>query len=159
MTLTAAAVLALATSCQSIVSPITIQQIAYRESGFDPAAVHLNRDGSRDLGLMQINERNIAFLSLQNPFDPCQSIRAAADLLASFSRYNTGSPTRGITNGYAMAVQAVRVGVAPAAADSPPCPKPDPDDDGWHTAPVPARCIADDSTAASNEDPTHDDER
>lgn len=102
--LTPAAVLALAASCQSLVAPMTILQQAQVESGLDAGAVHVNADGSRDLGLMQINDRNVAWLDLRNPFDPCQSIRAASDLYASFSRYNTGSPTKGI--GYAQKVMA-----------------------------------------------------
>lgn len=102
--LTAAAVLALAGSCQSAVAPVTILQLAQHESGLDTRAVHFDLDGSRDLGLLQINERNVSWLGLRDPLDACQSIAAAGRLLASFSRYNTGSPTRGITNGYALAV-------------------------------------------------------
>ena len=37
---------------------------------------------------------------------PCQSIAGAARLIQLFSAYNTGSPTRGIENGYAMKVVA-----------------------------------------------------
>jgi Transglycosylase SLT domain len=37
------------------VSPVLVKTIAFVESGLDPAAHHLNADGSEDLGLMQIN--------------------------------------------------------------------------------------------------------
>jgi hypothetical protein len=117
--MTAAAVLTLAASCQSVVAPTTILQIATRESGLDTAAVHVNADGSRDEGLMQINERNKSWLGLRDPFDPCQSIHAAGALLASYSRYNTGNPTKGIA--YAQSVTA-RIGASDAAVTSAPKP-------------------------------------
>lgn len=119
--LTAAAVLALAASCQSVVAPVTILRIATHESGLDPGVVHRNTDGSLDLGLMQINSGNVAWLGLKDPLDPCESIRAAAALLASYSRYNSGSPTKSLA--YAEAVQALRITGIP----SPPLPHPEPD--------------------------------
>jgi hypothetical protein len=101
-----AVVLSMAASCQSVVAPATIAGIAQHESGLDPDAVHRNADGSTDFGLMQINSTNFSWLGLtaQSALDPCRSIAAAARLLTSFSRYNTGSPTQGIRNGYALAV-------------------------------------------------------
>jgi hypothetical protein len=91
----------------------TLAGIATAESHVDPSAVHINEDGSRDVGLMQINERNFGWLGLtpQTALDPCQSIRAAAQLLQSYSRYNTGSPVAGFSNGY---VQRVTAAVAQA---------------------------------------------
>ncbi len=38
------------------VSPDLLRAIATVESNLDPGAVNVNRDGSRDIGLMQINE-------------------------------------------------------------------------------------------------------
>ena len=102
--LTASAVLVLAASCQHVVAPSVIAGIAMHESGGNTAAVHVNNNGTLDKGLMQINQANQTWLGLIDPFDPCQSIAAAARLLASYSRYNTGSPTAGI--GYAQAVAA-----------------------------------------------------
>lgn len=86
-----------------------ILAISQRESGLNPLAVHLNSNGSRDYGLMQISERNFGWLglTLQSALDPCTSIRAAATVLTSLSRYNTGDPARGIANGYATRVIAV----------------------------------------------------
>lgn len=110
MTLTLATVLSLAATCQSAVAPVTIAKIAHVESRFDPTLVHTNADRSIDVGLMQINSKNFKWLGLtmRDALDPCKSIRAGAELLASFSRYNTGSPTRGIANGYALAVQGTK---------------------------------------------------
>ena len=106
MPLTEAAVVSLAIACAPGLDPAMLTGIAHRESGFDPTLIHTNAEGSRDVGLMQINERNFGWLGLnaQTALDPCQSMRAAAQLLQSYSRYNTGSPTAGITNGYVQRV-------------------------------------------------------
>jgi type IV secretion system protein VirB1 len=63
---------------------------------------------SVDLGAWQINSRNLSLLSLgvAEAFEPCKSAAAAARLIELFSRYNTGSRSRGIANGYAAAVMA-----------------------------------------------------
>jgi type IV secretion system protein VirB1 len=75
---------------------------------------------SVDLGPWQINSRNLSLLgmSLQDAFDPCRSVAGAARLLQLFSAYNTGSPSRGIANGYAGGVAAAirRVKGEPAIA-------------------------------------------
>jgi type IV secretion system protein VirB1 len=57
---------------------------------------------------MQINTENFPLLGLneRTALDPCRSISAAATMLRSFARYNTGSPTKGIENGYALGVAA-----------------------------------------------------
>jgi hypothetical protein len=102
--LTVATALALATACQSVVAPATIVGIAQQESGLEPSRVHHNRDGSIDVGLMQINSRNWAWLGLdeRTALDPCRSIAAGAAVLMHFSQYNSGSPTRSLR--YALAV-------------------------------------------------------
>ncbi len=125
--LSVAAVLSLAASCQGVAAPETIAQIVQAESGRDPLAVHDNSTKrgyapatagearrlaagliaaghSVDRGLAQINSSNDGWLGLQDPFDACQSIRAAANLLGYLSGYNTGSPTKGLA--YAVAVTA-----------------------------------------------------
>jgi type IV secretion system protein VirB1 len=132
--LSVAAVLALAASCQGVAAPETIAQIVQVESGRDPLAVHDNTakrsyapataDEARrlaagliaaghsvDRGLAQINSSNDGWLGLQDPFDACQSVRAAANLLGYLSGYNTGSPTKGIA--YAVSVT-VRNHAAPS---------------------------------------------
>ena len=104
--LTISAALAMASACQTTVAPVTIVGIAQHESGLDPVAVHQNADGSVDVGLMQINSRNWAWLGLtrETALDPCRSIAAGAAVLTAFSRYNSGSPTRSFP--YAISVSA-----------------------------------------------------
>jgi hypothetical protein len=95
----------------------------------------LRRGASFDAGLMQVNSANFARLGLtpENMFDPCTNIRAGAAVLtdnytrardagvarplaAAISEYNTGSRTRGHSNGYVSRVHAAaRIGGAPAA--------------------------------------------
>jgi type IV secretion system protein VirB1 len=151
--LTVAAVLALAGSCQSAVAPTTILKLAQHESRLDPRAVNRNQDGTLDKGLMQINERNFLFLALTDPFDPCQSIAAAARLLASFSRYNTGSPTKGMAYAAAVADFSVTpvesehpqpIVITPGARDAK---QPPPTWDVWATEVHRRQQAADDVTA------------
>jgi type IV secretion system protein VirB1 len=81
----------------------------------------IQKGHSLDLGLAQINNKNLDSLgiSLDQIFDPCTNIKAAASILgwgyaravkkhgdgqhalhAAFSAYNTGSLERGFSNGY-----------------------------------------------------------
>lgn len=86
----------------------------------------IDRGDSVDLGLMQINSANLGALGITalTALDPCVSLgggaavlqaaygagKTRADqqaaLLMALSRYNTGSPFRGIMNGYARKVMA-----------------------------------------------------
>jgi type IV secretion system protein VirB1 len=104
--LSIAAVTLLAAQCQQLVSPMTVVGIAQHESALDPTRIHQNADGSRDYGLMQINERNFGWLGLteQTALDPCHSIAAGAAVLTALSRYNSGSSTKSLP--YALAVSA-----------------------------------------------------
>jgi type IV secretion system protein VirB1 len=88
---------------------------------------------SIDLGLMQINSANLDTLGLtpEAAFDACRSLGAGAMILAddyaggvthasqqaalrvAFSRYNTGDPLRGFTNGYVGRVEAAARQVVP----------------------------------------------
>lgn len=130
--LSLSAFLELAAACAPGVSPDTLAAIAHTESGFAPLAIGVNGPGggarqprtlaeaistaealiaagrSVDLGLMQINNRNLRWLGLTvaEAFDPCRNVAAGARVLTSFSGYNTGSPTRGFANGYVAKVQA-----------------------------------------------------
>jgi type IV secretion system protein VirB1 len=107
MPLTEAAIISLAIACAPGLDPTMMVGIAKHESDLDPTRISPpNPNGSRDYGLMQINDRNFRWLGLteQTALDPCQSIAAAAHLLTSYSRYNTGSPTVGLRNGYVEAV-------------------------------------------------------
>jgi soluble lytic murein transglycosylase-like protein len=71
------------------VDPWLLYGIAVVESGLDPAALnlgHLPRTGSYDIGLMQINSRNLPTLAKSGIapgqlWDPCTSIHVGARIL------------------------------------------------------------------------------
>ncbi|WP_421932382.1 lytic transglycosylase domain-containing protein [Phenylobacterium sp.] len=156
--------LALATACAPQVAPQTLLAIVQVESGFDPLAIGVNGapnltprprtageaaataraligvGRSIDLGLAQLNSRNLAALgvTIDQAFDPCRNLAAAARLLqanyaaalaeqpagqaalrAALSRYNTGHPTRGLSNGYVAKVAAAVPALAPAPLTPP----------------------------------------
>ena len=147
MTYSAAAILTLASQCAPSVAPETALAIIQTESSGEPFALNVN--GGRqpapqstaadaaatarryvaagysvDLGLGQINSRNMRWLGLtwENVFDPCTNVAALARVLTSnynavnagrdpqtalrvaLSMYNTGSQTRGFLNGYVAKV-------------------------------------------------------
>lgn len=102
-----------------------LRALARHESGFRPTAVsEANRNGTRDRGLMQINEATAQALGLDQTrlLEPAYNIAAAAKLLAQLKRelgprfspytwvaaYNAGSPAiikRGVFNtAYAASV-------------------------------------------------------
>jgi soluble lytic murein transglycosylase-like protein len=61
--------------------------IAKVESGFNPHAVHVNPDGTEDIGTMQINSRHLPKLrrygiSRADLFDSCVNIKVGAWVLA-----------------------------------------------------------------------------
>ena len=132
-------------ACALNVHPVTINAVVRVESGGDALAIHVNRlpgpqphplsvddavrtakfyisEGfSADLGLTQINSRNLALLGLtvEQAFDPCTNINGGARILtadyvvavhfygegqtalkAALSAYNTGSQSAGFLNGY-----------------------------------------------------------
>lgn len=145
-----AAVLALSARCAPSVAPETLAAIAWVESRFDPLAIGINGPGARpprssnraeagrharrllagganvDLGLAQINSDNLDWLGLtvEEAFDPCRSLAAAATVLragyrptgdtvqarqtalrVALSRYNTGDAVHGFRNGYVARVE------------------------------------------------------
>ena len=154
------ALIALSGQCAPTVAPGTTLSFARAESGLDPLAIHSNADGRSyhpatkaeaiaiassmiargerpDLGFMQINAGNLAFLRLsittlsssarRSPrglayctaaYDPCMDAggEAQACLRTAASTYNTGSPTRGFTNGYVHLIAAAAEHVIPAIA-------------------------------------------
>lgn len=87
----------------------------------------INRGDSVDVGLMQINSYNFSALGITaaTALDACVSLSAGAEILSAaygitagntkpeaqvalllaLSKYNTGSPIRGILNGYARRVE------------------------------------------------------
>lgn len=101
--------------------PYTLQQAV-------STAIWLERRGfSFDVGIGQLNNANVRKyrLSWQQAFDPCTNLSVAGDILLgnflaerpthrndqaaiqrALSRYNTGSPARGFSNGYVRKVEA-----------------------------------------------------
>jgi soluble lytic murein transglycosylase-like protein len=68
--------------------PTLLLAIARTESHLNPAAVNVNRNGSRDVGLMQINSRWFPALQAigirpERLYEPCVSIWVGAWLLAN----------------------------------------------------------------------------
>jgi type IV secretion system protein VirB1 len=162
-----ALVLALSEACAPSVAPQTLAAIAHVESRFDPLAIGVDggprpprrprsaaeaarrartliaRGADIDLGLAQINSANLGWLglSVEDAFDPCRNLAAAARVLQggyrpladtaqarqaalriALSRYNTGDPRRGVHNGYvarverAAAALSLTIPAAPVAA-------------------------------------------
>jgi type IV secretion system protein VirB1 len=159
-----AAAFVLARQCAPAVAPETLLSVVQVESHFDPLAIGLNgKDGaviasnSRaeaaakataliaagrniDLGIAQINSRNLAWLGLgvDQAFDPCTNLAAAARILrrdydrsdakhsgaqaairTTLSLYNTGRQDRGFTNGYVAKVVKAAGHIVPALAAEP----------------------------------------
>ncbi|WP_076728698.1 lytic transglycosylase domain-containing protein [Methylobacterium radiotolerans] len=157
MILTLAAFAQLAAACGPSVHVSTLAAVAKAESKFNTLAIGDNSSGrsyrpatseeaealaaslireghSIDLGLMQVNSKNLRGLglSIADAFDACKSIAAGARvlvdgyhapgdgsdpqpaLLRALSHYNTGSPVRGFTNGYVRRVQYAAQQVVPA---------------------------------------------
>lgn len=143
----AAAILGLASQCSPNVAPQTVAAIVQTESAGNPLALNVNgaRQPARqlnaadaaatarryiaagysvDLGLGQINSRNMRWLGLtwETVFDPCTNIAALGRVLSAnflsvaegrhpqtalrlaLSMYNTGSTSRGFRNGYVAKV-------------------------------------------------------
>lgn len=148
------ALLALVLACAPLVHPETAWRVVKHESAGNPYAIGINgpyrlsgqpstreqavqtaqwlleRGHSIDMGLGQINYKNLQWLGLtvEDVFDPCKNLQAMqtvltqayaraarkhgpgqAALVAALSEYNTGSQVRGIQNGYVARVQRVKV--------------------------------------------------
>lgn len=159
MILQLASVVALAQQCAPSVAPETLVSVVHAESKFDTLAIGVNARGVRpeipatpaaaariarsliakgyniDLGLGQINSANLRWLglSVEDTFDPCRNLAAAARVLSSnfldaartlgssdraisvaLSMYNTGNQARGFGNGYVARVYASSAVIIPA---------------------------------------------
>lgn len=180
----------LAAQCAPGVAPATLLAVARTESGLDPLAIGVNGARSRrpqpstaaeavaaarslvasgrdiDLGLAQINIRNLARLglSIEAAFDPCRNLAAAGKVLregyargrarhgpgqaalrVALSVYNTGHAERGFANGYVARVVAKAGARMPPAPTAPPAPHPQPpawDVFGRATSPSPRLVIS-----------------
>ena len=158
MILDVATLLSLAGACAPSVAPETLISIVHTESRFNSLAIGVNSPGVRapkpatkaqaiavarnlirqgyniDLGLGQINSANLGWLglSVENAFEPCSNLAAAARVLAAnyqavarlapsrdhaiataLSMYNTGDRRRGFRNGYVARVYASASAVIP----------------------------------------------
>lgn len=145
--LSMAHIIALASQCAPTVAPETLYAVIATESQGNPFAIGINggkrlerqprnrgeavatarmllsQGANIDLGLGQINSANLSWLqlSVEDAFEPCANIRAAAKVLSSnykaalaaghdtplgaaLSAYNTGSMTKGYRNGYVAKV-------------------------------------------------------
>ena len=132
-------------ACAANVSPVTLEAVMRVESGGNPLTLNVNRLAgpqphpssaaeaaqvargyiargfSVDIGVMQVNSRNLAALgyTIEQVLDPCTSIAAGGKILtadyaeavqrlgvgqpalkAALSAYNTGTFWRGFANGY-----------------------------------------------------------
>lgn len=103
------------------VAPALLEAISTVESGGNPQAWNLNRDGSEDLGHMQINSRWLEILSSygidrQKLLDPCLNTHVGAWILAQNIRqhgygweavgaYNARSPAKRNTYAHRVAAQ------------------------------------------------------
>ncbi|MCI3135343.1 lytic transglycosylase domain-containing protein [Phenylobacterium aquaticum] len=147
------AALVLAQVCAAPADPTTLLSVVAVESRFEPWAIGVNGSPAKslhptsreaaealarqllaqgrnlDLGLGQINHRNLSRLglTLEDAFDPCRNLAAAQAVLAAngetvatpdawrraLSRYNTGGPTRGLANGYVAKVTRAAAEIGP----------------------------------------------
>lgn len=92
------------------ISQVLLQAIAKNESNFNPKAVNYNVDGSRDIGVMQINSKHFPVLARhgvneQDLYDPCVNIHVGAWILSNnfkqmgftwkaVGAYNSGNPKK-----------------------------------------------------------------
>ncbi len=158
MILDVASLLALAGSCAPSVAPETLISIVHTESRFNTLAIGVNSPGARkpvpatraqaiaaarriirqgyniDLGLGQITRANLEWLglSVEDAFEPCRNLAAAARVLTTnyqsvahsaqssdhaiataLSLYNTGDRRRGFRNGYVARVYARAPTISP----------------------------------------------
>ncbi len=171
MILTIAAAADLARQCAPGVAVETMLSVVHTESRFNTLAIGVNRGGRSkpkprtyaeavttayaliragyniDLGLGQINSSNLRKLNLsvEDAFDPCRSLTAAATILTAnylralprsqstqhalataLSVYNTGREWRGFTNGYVGRVYGSAGTIVPGLSGLPQLPQSSP---------------------------------
>lgn len=156
-------VLSLAQACAPSVAPATLLSVVRTESAFEPLTIGVNERPHRtlhaataetatrlatallaqgkniDLGLTQINARNLSRLrlSVAEAFEPCRNLAGGAQILtdaylgahrsapepqaalrAALSLYNTGDSERGLRNGYVLKVAQAAARIVPALASA-----------------------------------------
>ncbi|MFN7064850.1 MAG: lytic transglycosylase domain-containing protein [Aquificaceae bacterium] len=90
------------------VDPVMLIAIAKTESGFNPRAVNINKNGTRDYGIMQINSYWLQRYKIPKEwvFEPCYNIHFSAMVLKKCMNeykgialavdcYNKGSKAKG----------------------------------------------------------------
>lgn len=93
------------------VSPVLLQAIALQESSMRPNALNRNKDGSLDIGLMQINSSWLPTLARygirsEQLWDPCVSVYVGAWILAdNFKRLGPNWDAVGAYNARAPALR------------------------------------------------------
>jgi len=107
------------------IPPLVLWSVAYVESGFNYKAINRNKDGSYDIGIMQINSRWLPVLKkygihVRDLYDPCVNIFVGAwilkrcyvyynDLGDALACYNTGRGAFRNAKGKAYAKKVSRV--------------------------------------------------
>ena len=98
---------------------ITAVAIAGAESGYDPAATHLNSDGSTDYGLWQINSIHAVLLTQGDWRDPAANARMALAVWQAAG--GSWSPWSTFTSG-AWTAHLAEAAAAVSGAPAPTCP-------------------------------------
>jgi soluble lytic murein transglycosylase-like protein len=87
------------------IDPLLLHAIAQVESGHRSEVVHINRDGSKDYGIMQVNEANLTAEQRARVIsDPCFGVEKGAEILAGMiSRFGytwaaVGGYNAGVSN-------------------------------------------------------------
>jgi soluble lytic murein transglycosylase-like protein len=71
--------------------------VAAHESGFNPAAINTaNPNGTKDYGVMQLNDTTVATMGVADPLDPLQNIDAGVKLLGSLLAKYGGNSTNAL---------------------------------------------------------------
>lgn len=96
------------------VAPQLLYAIAKAESGLNPRAIGRNRNGSDDIGLMQINSSHLPRLARYginqaSLFDPCTNINVGAWILSdSFARHGASWEGVGAYNAACSSLRGVQ---------------------------------------------------
>lgn len=97
------------------IAPSLLKAIAVQESALNATAIHANSDGTRDIGVMQINTQWLGQLEHygiheEDLWDPCINIQIGAWILASYvARYGyTWDAVGAYNTGHARTLRALR---------------------------------------------------
>jgi soluble lytic murein transglycosylase-like protein len=100
------------------VDPNLAIAVAAHESNFNPNAINsANRNGTKDWGVMQLNDLTVKQFGVQNPLDPVENIDAGVKLLGQLSSKYSGDTTN-ILWAYNAGSGSVSKGVMPSGVQS-----------------------------------------